>query len=315
VLDFLDAANEVDAREDRPLNTRIAYATDWAVWAEFCDALRVPAVTARAGLFRTFVKWLEEAGRTPATIQRRLAGVITCLRDQGLAIPEKGGPAALAWDRVRAYEAELRQRNITLGRGPSPAFGRVLIRQVCPRLPVGLTGLRDKLIVLLGYAIAARQSETAAMLGTDITTADGGIEVHVRHTKGGRQRVVPVTYAEDPQLCPVRTWFAWQRLAGITDGPVVCQLAGRVNIKAVPQEPIAPKLVTARLHEVAKLLDESRRVTGQSLRAGRVTDLHDDGVAVADICAITGHSPKSGTVYDYVRRETLWRNPAIGLGL
>lgn len=312
---MLDEANEVDAREDRPLNTRIAYATDWAAWVEFCEALRVPAVTARAGLFRTFVKWLEDAGKTPATIQRRLAGVITCLRDQGLAIPEKGGPAAMAWDRIRAYEAELRKRNVQLGRGPSPAFGRVLIREVCPRLPVGLFGLRDKLIVLLGYAIAARQSETAALLGTDITPADGGIEVHVRHTKGGKQRVVPVTYAEDPAMCPVRTWYQWQQLARITDGPVVCQIAGRVNVAAVPDEPVAPKLVTARLQEVARLLDEPRRVTGQSLRAGRVTDLNDDGVDVADICAITGHSPKSGTVYDYVRRATLWTNPAISLGL
>lgn len=318
LLDLLDDLNAADAREDRPVNTRIAYAGDWAVWTEFCGTLGVPLLTARPGLFRTFVKHLESRPYAPSTIQRRLAGVITCLRDNGLVIPEKGGPAAPAWERIRAYEGELRKAGIELGRGQAPPLGRVLIRQAVDRLPVGLFGLRDKVIVLLGYAIGARQSEIANLLTTDITLdpQGRGMEVHVRYTKGGRERTVPVHHATDPRYCPVRAYQQWTQQARIQpEGPAICQIRGRINIAACPDEAIRPNLVTERLHVVEKKLDEPINVTGHSLRSGRVTDLFEDGADVADICAITGHSPKSGTVYDYNRRGEMWANKAATLGL
>lgn len=320
-LDLLDEVNEADAREDRPLNTRLAYASDWNAWTKFCQVLGISPLTARSGLFRTFVKHLEADAYAPATIQRRLAGVITTLRDNGFVIPEKGGPTAAAWQRIATYEAALRARNEVLGRGKAKPFLPRHIRQACERLPLGLFGLRDKAIMLLGYAIAARQSETAHLLGGDIAVEPRGrgLEIHVRHTKGGRQRIVPVAYAQDQSVCPVRTWFEWSDAAGVVpDGPAICQLRGTLsrNVVACPDEPISPPLVTERIKQIGHtLLVVSEHFTGQSLRAGRVTALFDAGADPADICMITGHSPKSGTVYDYRRPEERWANNATALGL
>lgn len=319
-LDLFDEVAEQDSRKARPDNTRRAYAESWTKWETFCAGVGVEPLTPREGLFYWFVKWLERAepGRAelaPATVGRHLAGVITTMRDRGVVLPDKGGPAHKAWLEIKAYERRLRKDNIKRGRGKAPALTPAHVRRICAAAPTGLYGLRGKAILLLGLRFASRRSEVAALDATDIVVdAEGrGLDLTVRDSKTGEGRTVAIAYGADPATCPVRAWFAWRTAAGIIDGPAFCQIRER---GCKPPTAVTAKRLTGEtigdiITSLAQRAEIEVHVTGHSVRAGFVTVAHAQGVDVAEICAVTGHSPKSGTVYDYKRDVERWRSDAV----
>ena len=186
------------------------------------------------------------------------------------------------------------------------------VARVCARVPPGLRGLRDKALLLIAVHIAARRSEVADLLVTDIVEHPRGLEVTIRATKGGGGRIVPVEFGRVAATCPVRAWRAWRDAAGLVDGPAFCQIRGRINVTAAPGEPITPQLAGLIIGELGRLAGLTLALTGHSARSGLITAAFDAGVDVAKICAISGHSPKSGTVYDYREDHDRWQDPANG---
>jgi len=55
-------------------NTRRAYRSDLRAWLAFCDHHGVPPLEARRSHVELFVRQLEQLGRAPATVARRLCG-------------------------------------------------------------------------------------------------------------------------------------------------------------------------------------------------------------------------------------------------
>lgn len=313
LLDLLDDAADADIREGQPPNTKLAYASDWGEWQKFAHAMGIDPLTVRSGLFYAFVKYLEHQGSAPATIERRLYGTLMTMRGHGLAVTGRDGPAAKARARIKQYKIELLKENRPLGSGKARGIRPEEIRRICTRVRPDIMGLRDKAILLIGVHIGARRSELANLLDSDIVDdPEGrGMEITVRVSKGGKGRTVAMPFLSDENLCPVSAWRAWRQEAGINGGPAFCQIRGRLRPYAVPGTTITPQLAGQTVTKLGKLLDLDLHLTGHSLRRGRVTALWALGVDVADICEITGHSPKSGTVYEY--REVLdrWNNGAL----
>lgn len=320
LLALLGAVADRHIREARPVNTRLAYADDWKQWTRFCERFGVEPVIADEGLFYTFVQWLIREENAVATIERRLSGVTVTLRDNGIALPPKGGPTRKAWLAIDAYDLWLRQNNITRGRGKAPHITRVKMLEICERVPTDLYGLRAKAVLLLGVNFASRRSEVADLDVTDIVDDPGrGLKLTVRASKGGGSRTVPIGYGRNPLTCPVLAWYAWRDAAGITAGPAFCQ------IRARGCHPPMPTVDKARPGRFKRLTGETigsiitglgrlvgLDLTGHSVRAAFVTAAFEDGHSVEEVAAITGHSLKSGTVYDYKRVADMWRNSTVG---
>ena len=90
------------------------------------------------------------------------------------------------------------------------------------------TGLRDRAVVLLGFALLARRSELAALNLSDVELVPGeGLAVTIRSSKtdqSARGVVRRIHYASNGPVCPVRAVLAWTRLLaerGVTAGPAV----------------------------------------------------------------------------------------------
>lgn len=319
-LDLFDDVAEQDSRDARPEHTQRAYAESWAKWERFCTGMGIEPLTAREGLLYLFVKWLErgEPAPSPATVERHLAGVITSLRDRRVVLPDKGGPAHKAWGEVKAYERRLRRANIQRGRGKAPALTPGHIHRICAAAPDDLFGLRDKAMLLLGLYFASRRSEVADLDASDIVLdpAGRGLDVTVRDSKSGKSRTPPVPYGNDPATCPVRAWFAWKEAAGIgATGPAFCQIRAR-GCKppvAAPAKGLTGQTVGMAITKLGQRAGIEIHATGHSVRAGFITLAVDNGVDISDICDTTGHSKKSGVVYDYKRTVDRWRNGAVGV--
>ena len=87
--------------------------------------------------------------------------------------------------------------------------------------PDSLAGLRDRALLLLGFAGAFRRSELVALDVADIEETETGLLVAIRGSKTDQEREgVTIAIARGDIACPVKALRAWLDAAGIESGPL-----------------------------------------------------------------------------------------------
>lgn len=74
-----------------------------------------------------------------------------------------------------------------------------------------LIGLRDRALLLIGFAAALRRSELVALDISDITETADGLKLSIRRSKTDQDaagRTIGIPYGSHRQTCPVRAWLA-----------------------------------------------------------------------------------------------------------
>lgn len=136
--------------------------------------------------------------------------------------------------------------------------------------PTTLTGMRDRAMLLLGFAGAFRRSELVALRVEDLQEAAGGMRVTIRRSKtdqDGAGQEIAIARGDDH--CPVLAVKAWMQPAGITEGYVFRPFArnGRVL-----ERPLSARAVTNLVKAYAERAGfRVEDFSGHSLRAGAVT--------------------------------------------
>jgi len=206
-------------------------------------------------------------------------------------------------------------------------------------------GLRDRAVILLGFALLARRAELAALNLSDVEHVPGaGLAVTIRASKtdqAARGVVRRVHYASAEALCPVRAVLAWtEYLAarGITTGPLFTRVdrwgnrgvgaGGRYAGAAPGREPRAgrdgrlrPQAIgdiTAAACEAAGLTvspEAPRRYSGHSLRRGGATSMLKAGAQPLNVSRHGRWADGSRAFAGYVEEATGFgdANPTKGL--
>jgi integrase len=269
-IDDARSSAERYAREAQSSETRRAYAGDWKHYQEWVGARLDLADVETVGLY---LAALADDGLAVTSIERRLAGVLWFLRMRGTPV-DRSDP------RISAVLAGIVRKRGRPAKGKEPVFADELSRMV-GLVGHDIRGLRDRALLLVGFAGALRRCELVGLdLGRDQTTDgrgwgevyESGLLLVVRGKHGWRE--VEVGLAADPALCPVKAWTAWTKFARLAHGPAFRRIvrSGRV--------------LDARLGDryVADL------VKGLALQAG-VGEFKDEE---ARKCAYAGHSLRKG---------------------
>lgn len=314
-LAALDTASDSHAQAQRPDNTTRAYAADWKAWEGFCAQLQIPPTAATRGTLRAFVDYLWTRQHAAySTIDRRLAGVTVTLRQQYSVIvdPEatKAARELLKDYRKKAEAAE----EPTRGRGKAPAMRLDDLRRIVSLCDTDIFGLRDRAMLLLGFAIAARRAELAGLRLRNIRDDDNGLLVHVAVSKTD-PRTVPVPNAQDPTMCPVRAWKAWTAAANIVDPDRHAfrriHHTGKVQPNGLSPQRAGDLITAAGLRAGYEEL-----FTGHSVRSGLATEARRAGKDRKAIAAITGHADGSKVLDGYMQIVDQWGeqdNALVGL--
>ena len=86
-----------------------------------------------------------------------------------------------------------------------------------------MLGVRDRALLLVGFAGAFRRSELVSLNVRDLKFTNDGLTVTLRRSKTdqeGSGRKVGIPYGSSPETCPVRSLRAWLEASGIESGPV-----------------------------------------------------------------------------------------------
>ena len=305
----LEAAARFAAADSAP-STRRAYASDWRRFVTWCTGHGLEPLPAAPGVVAAFLAAEAGQGRRAATLARRLAAIRAAHLRAGHEPPSSS----------EAVRATLRGIRRTIGAAPvkkAPATAE-LVRAMIDACDVGtLPGLRDRALLLLGFAGAFRRGELVALDVADLEEVAGGLRVRVRRSKTdqeGQGSVVPVRrgLAEAGRYCPVRAVRAWLRAAEITEGPVFRAVwKGGRRVRPTPLSAGAVAEVVKSY--AAQVGADPAQFAGHSLRAGFLTSAAGRGASLWKLRDVSRHRSVD-TLAGYVRDAELFTDHA-GEGL
>jgi integrase len=267
-------------------NTRRAHESDLRQFLAWGAMIPTSSETVAAYL-------AEQAGTLAvATLERHLASISRAHTDRGLESPTRS-------DLVRACLRGIRRVHGTRQRRVAPILVVDLRAMVAP-LNEDLQALRDRALLLVGFAGAFRRSELVAINCTDLEWAPEGVVVTLPRSKtdqNGRGRHVAIPRGSGG-LCPVKALDTWLRSAGIEDGRVFRAINCHGNVYG---DGLSPESVARIIKKRAAAVGlDPARFSGHSLRAGLVTSAAASGVPGWAIKRVTGHRSIS-TLHRYVR--------------
>jgi len=290
-------------RNTRAPNTYKAYAADWKHFDTWCAAHGRPALPASAETVMLYLGELGGAGKRLNTITRRLAAIAQVHRFAGLDSPSQERP-------VRQLLAGMRRTHGMAAHGKEALLSddvRAIVRQ----LGDSLREVRDRALLLIGFAGAFRRSELVAIRFEDVRYVPEGLIVHLRRNKTdqeGQGREVPIPFGSRTETCPVAALRAWTARAGIEADAIFRGIDrhGRLSDNA-----LTPTSVALIVKERATAAGYDPAVySGHSLRAGFVTSAALGGAPEWAIMKQTGH--RSRAMLDrYIRVASRFRGNAV----
>jgi integrase len=291
-------------------STLRAYRSDWSqfrIWCGSCGLVALPAEPATVAGYLAAMA----LAHSRATLRRRLVAIGQVHRMAGHAW-SASHPAIRNTLRgiLRRHGAPARQ---------AAALTTVDIRRLVSTCDASLAGLRDRALLLLGYAGALRRAELVGIAREDIQIEAQGIRLLIPRAKGdqeGEGARLGIARGQHRDTCPVRALEAWLDQSDCKFGPVFRKVTmwGRVEHTAL--HPDAVRQILRRRAEAAGLMvGEGERLSPHGLRAGFVTEAYRAGARDEEIMDHTRHRDLK-TMRGYVRRAKLvTESPVRLLGL
>ena len=297
------------SRLARATNTSRGYRSDWQHFVNWCEAHGEPSLPSRPETVAAYLA--DNADRLKvATLQRRLASIGKKHRHEG-----HPSPASMSHRVVGETWRGIRRANGIAPAAKAPLLAADL-RRMSAAASAGIRGLRDRALLLLGFAGAFRRSELVGINIEDLDFRPEGLVILLRRSKTDQERVgrrVGVPVAADPQTCACRSVRRWIDAANLVTGPLFRPIegCGRVGPRRLSDRAVA--LVVKKY--AAVIGRNPAEVAGHSLRAGLVTSAAIAGVSETSIMAQTGHR-SAAMVRRYVRVPSVFQdNAAAKVGL
>ena len=316
-LSFAEAEAEAAAadyrRAARADNTRRAYRAAVARFTEWCYEHRQTALPAAPETVAAFLA--AEAGRGLAvnTLRLRHAALRYLHLLAGYPPPTASPLVSATFAGIRrAHRRPLRKKT---------ALVLEPLRAAIKTIPDTLPGLRDRALILVGFAAALRPSELARLDIASLTRHEDGIALFMPWRKNDQEAHGTTVWlpAGQTDLCPVTGLEAWLGAAEISDGPLFRRLwrfpPPRVR-RGAKRKPIADRyrmgtnaidtdsiaLVVKKWTGLAGL--DGAAFAGHSLRRGAISSGVAQGIHIARLKQFSGHASLK-SLEEYVELDEL----------
>jgi integrase len=260
-------------------NTNKAYAKDWAHFSSWCrrkGANTLPPDPQLVGLYITECASppLPAKGLAASTIERRLSGLSWNYQQRGQILDRR--------DRhITTVLAGIKRKH---GKPPVQKEAILVddILEMIATLTYSLREIRDRAILLIGYAGGLRRSE---IVGLDVGEADtddsggwvefmdGGAVLWIKGKRGWRD--VEIARGTSEATCPIHALEQWLHYSKIAHGPIF--RAVKRDNSGITKDRLSDKHV-------------ARLIKRMVLEAGIRTDLPDE----ERVRLFSGHSLRAG---------------------
>jgi len=300
-LEQLSASMNDYLRASKAKNTVRAYQSDWNQFSKWCNRFSFVTLPADEEVVGAYISYLADCGRRTSTIRRHLTSIAEAHR----AAKFERAPTETFFVR-QVWKGIKHKKKLATTQKVAAVIAD--IRRMIDAQPPSLMGLRNKMILLIGYAGAFRRSEIIGLDWEDVQFVREGMIINLRQSKTDQEgdgRKVGIQYGTRWETCPVRGLEEWMERSQMKSGPIFRRFDrfGQVTKHRLSAQSVA--LVVKEAARSAGL--DADQYSGHSLRAGSATQGAKSGAGESVIMKQTGHT-SSDMVRRYIRDGNLFRD-------
>jgi integrase len=289
-------------RRSKSANTLKAYQSDWATFEAFCRTEERASLPATPDTVAAFAAKSADTLKAN-TVERRLTAI-------SQAHQLAGYPNPVEDKLVRTVMAGIRRVKGTAQKGKDP-LSPELLRKMFANAREDLQSVRNRALLLLGFAGALRRSELGGLQYEDLRFTDDGLVLTIRHSKTDQEQegqTIGIPYGYHPETCPVRAVRTWLERSAVASGSLFLAI-GRWG-REVTAKPICDHQLATIIKTLARQAGlDPGAFSGHSLRSGLATSAAEGGATERSIMEQTRHKSLK-QVRQYIRRGSLFRDNA-----
>lgn len=292
-------------------NTKKAYKKDFDRFVDWCNGQKLDFLPATSQTVKLYITHLDETGRKPATITRVLASISKAHRLLEIESPTRSAVVGEVLEGIKRTRGTAQNKK-------KPILAKDL-KKIIKATPPDLLGVRDKALLLIGWAGALRRSELVALDVEDLERVDDGLVITIRRSKtdqagAGQKIAVPRLQSE---FCPIRHLDKWLALSQISSGPIFCSVnnGGKNAFFYKLEQPVrlSKKSVALIIKKAVKRIGlNPEYYSGHSLRAGWTTAAAGVGAPVHIMKKHTRHRSDK-MLGEYIRDAELFNDNPLPL--
>ena len=302
-LDRAFSAARQYARKSRANSTWRAYRSDWQQFEGWCGAVGLATLPAEPETIAMFVASQAAGGLSPSTLTRRLAAIRLIHLGAGHPSPHNTIQVTEVMRGIRRDWGKPPERK-------APAVDEEIKKMADATEPESAKGLRDRALLLLGFAGAFRRSELVALNTWNLEYRDEGVKVTIEVSKTDQEaqgQTITMVRQPNSPYCPVRALDDWLTVAKIQRGALFLRMhrgdnVGKVRLSA---QSVAI-IVKDYAHKVGL---DSRQYSGHSLRRGFLTSAARNRASIFKMADQSRHKSLD-VLRQYVQEEEMFENNA-----
>jgi len=280
-------------KSSKATNTLRAYKADFRDFALFCQQNGFNSMPSEPKIITLYLTHLSKSSKF-STLKRRLASISVIHKLNGHYLDTKHPIITENLLGIRRVKGTYQK-----AKKPILINDLKLIINVINQDKGSKNKLKNKALVLVGFAGGFRRSELVSVLYEDVEFVNEGVKIFVRRSKtdqSGEGMTKGIPYFSNPEYCPVTSLKKWIEENGIKSGKIFN---------------MSDKNVALIIKKYAALagLDQSK-YSGHSLRSGFATSTAELGAEERSIMAMTGHKTTQ-MVRRYIKEANLFKNNAL----
>ena len=278
----------------KSINTLRAYESDFKDFSAFCSKNNFNCLPADPKILSLYLTHLSQKSKF-STLKRRIASISVIHKIKGYYIDTKHPlimENLLGIKRLKGTNQKAKK--------PILINDLKIIIDVINKLKIKqIRKIRDKALILIGFAGGFRRSELVAIDYEDVEFVREGLKIFVKRSKtdqSGEGMTKAIPSFNSALYCPVIHLQDWMFNKENKKGKIF---------------PISDKSVALIIKKYANLAGmDGSKYAGHSLRSGFATSTAEAGAEERNIMAMTGHKTTQ-MVRRYIQEANLFKNNAL----
>ena len=289
-------------------NTLRAYKADFEHFAAFCVSNKLNYLPTEPGIVALYLTQLSKSSKF-STLKRRLASISVIQKLRGHYLDVKH---PIIVENLHGIKRSIGTRQLSkkpllindlklLVNVMDNKLVNINQSNIHKKEKIELTNIRNKALILLGFAGGFRRSELVSIEYNEVEFVDEGVKILVKKSKtdqSGEGLIKAIPYFDNKFYCPV---LALKKYIGLKFIDTKQGLIFDMSDKSVA-------LIIKKYAEKAGL--DASKYAGHSLRSGFATTAAEFGAEERNIMAMTGHKTTQ-MVRRYIQEANLFKNNAL----
>jgi site-specific recombinase XerD len=305
-LKSLHEATLNNLKSSKANNTLRAYKSDFKDFGLFCAKHGFKSLPSEPKIVSLYITHLSKNSKI-STLRRRIVSISMVHKLKGYYLDTKHPIIVENLMGIRRVKGSIQK-------GKKPILInhlKSIINVINNQKSDEIKKLRDKSIILVGFAGGFRRSELISVNYEDLEFVQEGVKINIRKSKTdqfGEGMIKGIPYFNNEIYCPVSNLKKWLEISKIKSGPIFRRFSKGLSLA---RRRLTDQSVVLLIKEYLNLAGiDNKNFSGHSLRSGFATVAAESGADERSIMAMTGHKTTE-MVRRYIKEANIFKNNAL----